>query len=94
MNWVVLTSLDYSYYMPYITWMEYVLTIQVFYWLQVVKAFLIPFIQAEGERLQYTLESSLTTSIDRIAAEHVKTALLVGHFAIITYPVYRGSIYL
>jgi transcription initiation factor TFIID subunit 6 len=44
---------------------------------QVIKAFLLPYVKAEGERLQYIFEGVLINNADRIAADHVKQTLLV-----------------
>ena len=40
---------------------------------EVVKAFVLPYVKAEGERLKHILEGPLVSNIERIAAEHVKT---------------------
>lgn len=45
---------------------------------QVVKAFILPFIKPEGERLQYILEGTLINNADRISADHVKQTILVS----------------
>ena len=45
---------------------------------QVVKTFLIPFIKSEGERLQHAVEGPLTSDMDKIFVDHIKTALLVS----------------
>ena len=45
--------------------------------IQVIKAFVMPYIRAEGERLQYVLEGTLVNNTDRISADHVKQAFLV-----------------
>jgi len=44
----------------------------------VVKAFILPVVRAEADRLQTVLEGPLGNNTDRIAADHVKTALLVS----------------
>jgi len=45
---------------------------------QVVKAFILPVVRAEADRLQSVLEGPLGNNTDRIAADHVKSALLVS----------------
>ena len=40
---------------------------------EVVKAFVVPYVKAEGDRLKYILEGPLVSNIERIAAEHVKS---------------------
>jgi hypothetical protein len=45
---------------------------------QVVKTFVVPYIKAEGERLQYALEGPLVNNVDKLAAERVKQSMLVG----------------
>ena len=44
---------------------------------QTTKTFVLPYIKAEGERLQYALEGPLVNNVDKIAAEHVKSQILV-----------------
>lgn len=46
--------------------------------MQVVKTFVVPYIKAEGERLQYALEGPLVNNVDKLAAERVKQSMLVG----------------
>ena len=43
-----------------------------------VKAFILPVVRAEADRLQSVLEGPLGNNTDRIAADHVKSALQVG----------------
>ena len=44
---------------------------------KVVKVFILPVLRAEADRLQSVLEGPLGNNTDRIAADHVKLALLV-----------------
>jgi len=44
---------------------------------KVVKAMILPVLRAEADRLQTVLEGPLGNNTDRIAADHVKLALLV-----------------
>jgi len=46
---------------------------------KVVKALILPVLRAEADRLQTVLEGPLGNNTDRIAADHVKVALLVCH---------------
>jgi len=43
----------------------------------VVKVLLLPVLRAEADRLQSVLEGPLGNNTDRIAADHVRVALLV-----------------
>ncbi len=43
---------------------------------EVVKTFVLPILKAESDRLQYALEGPLMNNIDKIAGDHVKSALL------------------
>lgn len=43
-----------------------------------MKTFVVPYIKAEGERLQYALEGPLVNNVDKLAAERVKQSMLVG----------------
>jgi len=45
---------------------------------QVVKVFILPVLRAEADRLQSVLEGPLGNNTDRIAADHVRAALLVS----------------
>ena len=45
---------------------------------QVVKVMVLPVLRAEADRLQSVLEGPLGNNTDRIAADHVKLALLVS----------------
>lgn len=45
---------------------------------QVIKAFIIPRIKVEGERLRACFEGPILSNIDKIAAEHIKQLILVG----------------
>jgi len=54
--------------------------------MKVVKAFILPVLRAEADRLQSVLEGPLGNNTDRIAADHVKLALLVT--VTLIYPQY------
>ena len=43
-----------------------------------MQTFVVPYVKAEGERLQYALEGPMVNNVDKIAADHVKQALLVS----------------
>ncbi|ELU17490.1 hypothetical protein CAPTEDRAFT_183030 [Capitella teleta] len=43
---------------------------------EVIKAFILPYVKPEGERLRYILEGVLINNADRISADHVKQTLL------------------
>jgi len=45
---------------------------------KVVKVFILPMLRAEADRLQSVLEGPLGNNTDRIAADHVKVALMVS----------------
>ena len=47
---------------------------------QVIKAFVLPIIKAEAERVQFAAEGPMLNNIDRIAADHIKQALVVVFF--------------
>ena len=44
---------------------------------KVVKVFILPVLRAEADRLETVLEGPLGNNTDRIAADHVKLAVLV-----------------
>lgn len=43
---------------------------------EVIKAFMIPSIKAEGEKMQYAIETPLLNTADKAAAEHIKAIIL------------------
>ena len=43
-----------------------------------VKTLVVPYVGAEAERLRTVLEGPLVNNVDRIAAEHVKTTVIVS----------------
>jgi len=45
--------------------------------MKVVKVFILPVVRAEADRLQSVVEGPLGNNTDRIAADHVKLALMV-----------------
>lgn len=51
--------------------------VHVYVCVKVVKAFILPVLRAEADRLQAVLEGPLGNNTDRIAADHVKNLLLV-----------------
>lgn len=46
---------------------------------QVSKAFVLPYIKAEGDRLKQILEGPIVSNIERIAADHVKSHIIVSN---------------
>ena len=43
-----------------------------------VKTLIVPYVRPEGDRLRTVLEGPLVSSVDKIAAEHVKTTITVS----------------